>query len=71
VPAQRLARPHLSRLQLDLKLHLLESILPSNDEHLKRSIQEVLELPGKRIGIFGLPSRKIPTTCARPGDYYH
>jgi GDP-mannose 6-dehydrogenase len=40
--------------RLDLKLHLLESILPSNDEHLKRSIQEVLELPGKRIGIFGL-----------------
>jgi GDP-mannose 6-dehydrogenase len=40
--------------RLDLKLPLLVSVLPSNDEHLKRSIREVLELPGKRIGIFGL-----------------
>jgi GDP-mannose 6-dehydrogenase len=40
--------------RLDLKLPLLESILPSNDEHLRRSIREVLELPAKRIGIFGL-----------------
>jgi GDP-mannose 6-dehydrogenase len=40
--------------RLDVKLPLLESVLPSNDAHLKRSIQEVLELPGKRIGIFGL-----------------
>lgn len=39
--------------RLDLKLPLLESVLPSNDEHLKRSIREVLALPG-RIGIFGL-----------------
>jgi len=40
--------------RLDVKLPLLESVLPSNDEHLRRSIREVLELPGKRIGIFGL-----------------
>ena len=40
--------------RLDLKLPLLESVLPSNDEHLRRGIREVLELPGKRIGIFGL-----------------
>jgi len=40
--------------RLDLKLPLLESVLPSNDEHLWRSIREVLELPGKRIGIYGL-----------------
>ncbi len=40
--------------RLDLKLPLLESMLPSNDEHLKRSIHRVLELPGKRIGIYGL-----------------
>jgi GDP-mannose 6-dehydrogenase len=40
--------------RLDLKLPMLESVLPSNDEHLRRSIREVLELPGKRIGIFGL-----------------
>jgi GDP-mannose 6-dehydrogenase len=40
--------------RLDLKLPMLESILPSNDEHLRRSIREVFDLPGKRIGIFGL-----------------
>ena len=40
--------------RLDLKLPLLESVLPSNDEHLKRGINDVLALPGKRIGIFGL-----------------
>ncbi len=41
-------------IRLDLKLPLLESILSSNDEHLRRSIRDVLELPGKRIGIYGL-----------------
>ncbi|MGD0730455.1 MAG: UDP binding domain-containing protein, partial [Terracidiphilus sp.] len=40
--------------RLDLKLPLLESILPANDEHLRRSIREVMELPAKRIGIYGL-----------------
>jgi GDP-mannose 6-dehydrogenase len=40
--------------RLDLKLPLLESLLPANDAHLKRSICEVLELPGQRVGIFGL-----------------
>jgi GDP-mannose 6-dehydrogenase len=40
--------------RLDLKLPLLESVLPSNDEHLRRSIREILELKGTRIGIFGL-----------------
>jgi GDP-mannose 6-dehydrogenase len=40
--------------RLDLKLPLLESVLSSNDEHLRRCIREVFELPGKRIGVFGL-----------------
>jgi GDP-mannose 6-dehydrogenase len=40
--------------RLDLNLPLLESVLASNDEHLRRAIRDVLELPGKRIGIFGL-----------------
>jgi GDP-mannose 6-dehydrogenase len=40
--------------RLDLKLPLLEAVLPSNDEHLRRSIRDVHALPGKRIGIFGL-----------------
>jgi GDP-mannose 6-dehydrogenase len=40
--------------RLDLKLPLLESALPSNDSHLARAINEVLELPAKRLGVLGL-----------------
>lgn len=40
--------------RLDVKLPLLESVLPSNDEHLRRGIRSVFALPGTRIGIFGL-----------------
>ena len=39
---------------LDLKLPLLEAALPSNDTHLARAIQTVLELNADRIGILGL-----------------
>ena len=38
---------------LDLKLPLLESTMPSNEQHLKRAIEAVLDLPG-RIGVIGL-----------------
>jgi GDP-mannose 6-dehydrogenase len=40
--------------RLDLHLPLLESVLPSNEEHLSRSLETVLELPGKKLGIVGL-----------------
>ena len=40
--------------QMDLKLPLLESVLPSNQRHLERGIARVLDFPGGRIGIFGL-----------------
>lgn len=40
--------------QLDLKLPLLQSALPSNEQHLQRGIEAVLELPAKRIGVIGL-----------------
>lgn len=40
--------------RLDLKLPLLENVLPSNDRHLHRSIEAALALPAKRIGIYGL-----------------
>ncbi len=40
--------------RLDLKLPLLENVLPSNERHLQRSIQAALALPATRIGIFGL-----------------
>ncbi|HVX67746.1 MAG TPA: nucleotide sugar dehydrogenase [Bryobacteraceae bacterium] len=40
--------------RLDLKLPLLESVLASNQEHLRRAIEAVLDLPAARIGVFGL-----------------
>jgi GDP-mannose 6-dehydrogenase len=40
--------------RLDIKLPMLESVLPSNVEHLNRGIQAVLDAPAERIGIFGL-----------------
>jgi len=33
---------------------LLESTLPSNEQHLKRAIDAVLDLPAQRIGVIGL-----------------
>jgi GDP-mannose 6-dehydrogenase len=40
--------------RLDLKLPLLETVLPSNDQHLRRALQKVLDLPAERLGVFGL-----------------
>jgi GDP-mannose 6-dehydrogenase len=40
--------------RLDLDLPLLKSVLPSNDQHLSRALNSVLELPGKRLGVIGL-----------------
>jgi len=40
--------------RMDLSLPLLESAMPSNERHLKRAIDAVLDLPAKRIGVIGL-----------------
>jgi GDP-mannose 6-dehydrogenase len=40
--------------RMDLNLPLLESALPSNEQHLKRGIDAVLDLPAQRIGVIGL-----------------
>jgi GDP-mannose 6-dehydrogenase len=40
--------------RLDLKLPLLENVLPANNAHLDRAIHLALDLPGERIGVFGL-----------------
>jgi GDP-mannose 6-dehydrogenase len=40
--------------RLDLHVPLLQSVLSSNDKHLFRSIQAVLDLPAKRLGFVGL-----------------
>jgi GDP-mannose 6-dehydrogenase len=39
---------------LDLKLPLLGSTLPSNEQHLRRAIEAVMDLPSHRIGVIGL-----------------
>jgi GDP-mannose 6-dehydrogenase len=40
--------------RLDLNLPLLESVLPSNQQHLDRALQLLMELPAARLGFFGL-----------------
>jgi GDP-mannose 6-dehydrogenase len=40
--------------RMDLKLPLLESAMPSNDQHLKRAAEAVMDLPAERIGVIGL-----------------
>jgi GDP-mannose 6-dehydrogenase len=40
--------------ELDLKLPLFESIMPSNDEHLKRAIEMVLDSGKRNVAILGL-----------------
>lgn len=40
--------------RLDLKVPLLETVLPSNDQHLQRAIHKVMDLPATRLGVFGL-----------------
>jgi GDP-mannose 6-dehydrogenase len=40
--------------RLDLKVPLLETVLPSNDQHLLRAIRKVMDLPAVRLGVFGL-----------------
>ena len=39
---------------LDLKLPLLEAAMPSNEQHLRRAVEAVLDLPAQRIGVIGL-----------------
>jgi GDP-mannose 6-dehydrogenase len=41
-------------LRMDLKLPLLDAILPSNERHLERAVRDMLALPARRLGIFGL-----------------
>jgi GDP-mannose 6-dehydrogenase len=40
--------------RMDLQLPLLQSILPSNDQHLARAVAAILDLPAKHIGVVGL-----------------
>ena len=40
--------------RLDLQLPLLQNVLPGNEQHLRRAIDQVLALPAKRLGVYGL-----------------
>lgn len=40
--------------RFDLKLPLLESAMPSNEQHLRRATYAVMDLPAQRIGVIGL-----------------
>ena len=40
--------------RLDLKVPLLETILPSNEQHLRRAIQRAMDLQAERLAVFGL-----------------
>jgi GDP-mannose 6-dehydrogenase len=40
--------------RMDLKLPLLEALLPSNAEHVRRAIRAILDLPAGRLGFYGL-----------------
>jgi GDP-mannose 6-dehydrogenase len=40
--------------RMDLSLPMLDNVLESNQAHLQRAIDAVLDLPAERIGIFGL-----------------
>jgi GDP-mannose 6-dehydrogenase len=40
--------------QLNLRLPLLEAAMPSNQQHLERAIEAILDLPNRRVGFLGL-----------------
>jgi len=56
--------------ELDLRLPLLESILPSNSEHIDRATDSILSLAKRKIGILGL-SFKPDTDDLRESPMVH
>ncbi len=53
-PAKRQARPWPRRACVPRNWPLLEAILPSNAEHIERTVQAVLRTNKKKIGLLGL-----------------
>jgi GDP-mannose 6-dehydrogenase len=53
LPKDLRALHHRAR-EFDLKLPLLESLLPSNDEHLNRAVEAVLQTQKKKVSLLGL-----------------
>jgi GDP-mannose 6-dehydrogenase len=56
--------------ELDLKLPLLESILPSNTEHIERAAETILSLAKRKVGVLGL-SFKPGTDDLRESPLIH
>jgi len=56
--------------ELDLKLPLLESILPSNAEHIDRAAEAILALGMRKVGVLGL-SFKPGTDDLRESSIVH
>jgi GDP-mannose 6-dehydrogenase len=69
LPKDLRAITHRAR-ELDIKLPLLESVLPSNAEHIQRAAEAILSLSRRRIGVLGL-SFKPGTDDLRESPMVH
>lgn len=56
--------------ELDLRLPLIESLLPSNSEHVERAVQSILATGKRKIGVLGL-SFKAGTDDLRESPSVH